>query len=293
MRHDWLSTQVGYGRQQTYLDKVLPPENVFTESEENPYQQSAWYIDRYLDDMMASTDVVFDVEKFVTYICGNLYFNVIETDTNLEQTLDVFSAINTNADDAGWTDVFRVRMCEYLGNRNDANEELADRIEIFYGTLEQKMRHALLSMEDILTLYRYILIAKYKLSRDLYLATNASFFDRIFDAENINRKELSLCDLDKITTAYQDVEKLVSDNGTVASLSEPLRDWPEIMLLMFHYRFNGSDEYSSQFLRFAEELNELIERSGAEDRCFFYNLGEKILKDDYDTIMIFMKGRNI
>ena len=285
---DWLSTKVNNGTQQNYLEELLFAESFTTETT-NSYLKNANLINGLIEEQNAKEeDNDFDVEKFVKYLLSNIYFVVIETKAGLSKTLQIFNAINTTGLDLNGGDIFKIRMYEYLTRIKEKDEKVFDEISNLYGKVEQYNKELgwFLSINDILSIYQYIIVAKYNLPVVLYHYGTDRFFEELFDTifkiterehfkNNVKKVDLSLDDIERIIEIRVNWEKnwRKKDNFTAEDVCSIYFIWwsrySKYWLLTFVFLFKYNDW--DKMLIFNRQLNRLF---------FIYSVRFQRLKSD-------------
>ncbi|MDF1883687.1 DUF262 domain-containing protein [Sulfurimonas sp. SAG-AH-194-C21] len=182
----WIDTDVNRGQQSKALKEVLF-ENKF-ENELNKYTENYNLLKKYfeLNILVDKEDdeQEFKEDDFITHLLTNLYFVVIETKAGLSKTLQIFNAINTTGLDLDNTDIFKIRLYEYLSNSGDSKEifenidKLYERIDIYNSNANKKIT----DMTGILSIYKSYLISKYELNMTLWRMATGAFFEQLFDS---------------------------------------------------------------------------------------------------------------
>jgi uncharacterized protein with ParB-like and HNH nuclease domain len=198
LQFNWLTTAVHNGEQEKLLKEYLTNELPITEVEKiaNPYQRNARIVQEFLDkeelknsgegeavENIADVENNFNIDDFVTHLFSNMYFVVIETTAGLSKTLQIFDAINTTGLDLNGSDVFKIRMFEYLKDIQQQEDTVFTEINTLYAKVDQynKEHGANISFHEILDIYQDFLISKHNLSNTLYGLGAHTFFERLFD----------------------------------------------------------------------------------------------------------------
>ena len=217
-----IETAVSSGEQQRYLREALEADlrNLPVETQ-NPYLYVVPLMQQLLDeaagdgDQESSPDTPLEVERFVAYLLGRVYFVVIETRATLSKTLQIFDAINTSGMDLNGGDVFKVRYYEYLRVTRNAEEKEFERISGLYQAIDERNRvagRAICKIEDILSLVRHILVARHDLPKTLHDYGAAVFFDRFFDTVlSVNEwPNFTLSTCRKVDMCLQELARLIT-----------------------------------------------------------------------------------
>jgi hypothetical protein len=176
-------------KQNDYLSEFFTTETI-EDSANNSYFKNAVLIENTFCNLIENevigedSTLCFDINKFCGYLFSNVYFVVIETYAGLSKTLQIFNAINTTGLDLNGGDLFKIRMYEYLKDIKNEDETAFDRISEIYELIDEKNKQAgkhVASIQEILDIYKDILIAKYDLPDILFQFGWETFYDRLFD----------------------------------------------------------------------------------------------------------------
>ena len=294
---DWLKTEVNSGEQQKSLEQALRNEG---DENQNRYSENINIIKKKFHETIEDKD--FDADNFIEYLLSNLYFVVIETNAGLSKTLQIFNAINTTGLDLNGGDLFKIRMYEYLVNHKE-DKSVFDEISKLYQKIEQKNKElgSQISIQTILSIYQYIIVAKNNLPTTLlYLGTD-TFYERLFDTilnvqqwehfkNNVSDVKLSLDDLDKIIDTRFDWEgKWLNSEGFTAEdvcavhfiwWSRYSRYWNLIFVFLYAYR--NDENCWNNMLLFVKQLNKLYfiysVRYQKLKNHIYYTLSQEITK---------------
>ena len=207
------------GQQQNiYLYNYLHTE--ITE-QNNRYCSNAKIVVNVIEDFLQNQDenFVFDIEDFCYYLFNNVLFVVIETSAGLSKTIQIFNTINNTGLDLNGSDLFKIRMYEYLRDVKGEDETVFEKIQNVYNLIDvyNEKYEKSYWMGTMLDLYKNKLITKYDLNVSLYAYGWETFFDRLFDAllginekdnfKNLNGLELSLDILTEIIELRYDKDK--------------------------------------------------------------------------------------
>lgn len=205
----WLKTHVSE-QQNNYLFNYLHTDIV---ESNNRYCFNGQVVVRTVEQFLQNQeenedDFVFNIDDFCEYLFGNVLFVVIETSAGLSKTIQIFNTINNTGLDLNGSDLFKIRMYEYLRDIKMEDETVFEKIQTVYNLVDvnNKKYNKSYGMGTMLDLYKNILITKYDLNISLYSFGWETFFDRLFDAllginekdnfRNLNGLEL---DLDTLT----------------------------------------------------------------------------------------------
>lgn len=306
----WLSTRVNSGKEQEYLEKILLQEFKYVKKGSNPYQINATLIKNLIEEQIQ--DKEFNQSKFINHILSNLYFAVIETEAGLSKTLQIFNSINTLGLDLNGANVFKIRIYEYLRDIKKQDETIFENIDKLYRKIKdnnEKFEQEI-SIDEILQIYQYIIIAKCKLPRTLYTYGTDTFFEQLFDSvlntntwehfkKNTRRLNLSLETLEQIIniryewakSSYETVEDGCAEN--LIAYSRYSRHL--ILIFIFLFAFKGQKDYFHNLMQFLHKLSKLytiysirFQKKIGEIDTFTYDLIEKILNANYEKVMSFL-----
>lgn len=207
----WLKTHVSE-QQNNYLYNYLHTEII---EQNNRYYDNAQVVVKTIEQFLLnhaenSENFVFDIDDFCNYLFNNVLFVVIETSAGLSKTIQIFNTINNTGLDLNGSDLFKIRMYEYLRDIKMEDETVFEEIQKVYNLVDinNKKYNKSYEMGTMLDLYKNILITKYDLNNSLYAFGWETFFDRLFDAllginekdnfKNLNGLELNLDELTEI-----------------------------------------------------------------------------------------------
>ena len=213
---DWLSTRVNNGKQQFYLEEALASNLAFNDETLNPYLKNIFLITALIDEQSKNEEgnfLEFDIDEFIKHLLTNVYFVVIETRAGLSKTLQIFNAINTTGLDLNGGDIFKIRMYEYLRDKKGKDETAFDEISRLYHTIDEhnsNLKYNATDIRGILSIYQYILIAKYNLPGTLYSYGTDTFFERLFDTIfKINQWEHFKNNVKDLELSVEDIENII------------------------------------------------------------------------------------
>jgi len=205
--------------QQKYLTQFMCLTTIDNKAEEqNPYIRNARFIFNQINDELEND--VFQIDEFINYLTTKVYFVVIETYAGLSKTLQIFNAINTSGLDLNGGDIFKIRMYDYLTSIKGKDEKVFDEISNLYGKIDNynKELGVFFSINDILSIYQYVIVAKYNLPTVLYHYRTVTFYEQLFDTilkinewehfkNNVKDVDLSLNDIEQMIEIRYDWEK--------------------------------------------------------------------------------------
>ena len=186
----WLKTHVSE-QQNNYLYNYLHTD---IKEQNNQYYNNAQIVVNTIELFLQNQDefFVFDIDDFCTYLFNNVLFVIIETSAGLSKTIQIFNTINNTGLDLNGSDLFKIRMYEYLRDIQMEDETVFEQIQNIYNLVDVNNKKYCKSygMDTMLDLYKNILITKYDLNNSLYYFGWETFFDRLFDALlGINEKD--------------------------------------------------------------------------------------------------------
>ena len=210
LEFDWIDTDVNRGEQSKYLQEVLI-QNQF-DSSLNKYAENYLILEKYFNQNIENDDeVCFNINLFVKHLMSSLYFVVIETKAGLSKTLQIFNAINTTGLDLDSTDIFKIRLYEYLSSDKDdkkvfhAIDELYKKIDVNNKILNREV----VDMNGVLTIYKHYLMSKYAVNMTLWKMATGTFFERLFDTLlNIKQWE-GFNSLKNLDIKIEDINKII------------------------------------------------------------------------------------
>lgn len=213
----WLKTHVSE-QQNKYLYNYLHTD---LKEQNNRYVYNAEIVVNTIDLFLQNQDeyFVFDIDDFCNYLFNNVLFVIIETSAGLSKTIQIFNTINNTGLDLNGSDLFKIRMYEYLRDIKTEDETVFEQIQNVYNLVDVNNKKYCKSygMDTMLDLYKNILITKYDLNNSLYYFGWETFFDRLFDAllginekdnfKNLNGLELSLDVLTEIIELKYEIDE--------------------------------------------------------------------------------------
>ena len=238
---DWLDSNVSRGQQSAYLKDVILNNNL--DNELNTFAQNYKHIKTYFELNINNDEdenIEFIEDDFICHLLESIYFVVIETRAGLSKTLQIFKAINTAGLDLNSTDVFKIRLYEYLSKDSDKND-VFESIDKLYQKIDinnikftgNKSNNKVINMARILTIYKYYLISKYDLNKTLWKMGTGTFFERLFD---------TILDI-KQWAGFSDLKQYnnILNVETIDKIIEIRYSWHDK-----HYGMNGSfDDFNS------------------------------------------------
>ena len=184
---------------------------------QNKYLQNAEELHRLIQEFFPNKDTLNKLSNFIT---KNIQFIVIETHASLSKTLKIFDTINTTGLDLGTSDLFKIRFYDYRTHICEDDDDIFNKISEIYQSIDNRKRDhpekPSFSMDDLLSTYQRVLIAKNGLDIEAYRMGHQIFFDRLFgtalqtnpykefDKYKFSQNEnlLTLNDLNKLYDCY-------------------------------------------------------------------------------------------
>ena len=313
---NWLSTRVNNGKQQSYLEEVITSDLSFNDETLNPYLKNAFLITELIDEETKNEEgqsLSFNIDEFVKHLLSNVYFVVIETRAGLSKTLQIFNAINTTGLDLNGGDIFKIRMYEYLTSKKGKDETAFDEISKLYHTIDEynsKLKYNATNITGILSIYQYILIAKYNLPVVLYGYGTDTFFERLFDTilgnqlhdhfrNNVKNVELSIEEIEKIIEVrykWEDDWYKTAEDLCCYKLIEHSRYGRYADLLPVILMFQNLEYDRFNFVRLLSRVYFIysvrFQKSIYEINNWTYELIKEIIKgDSYEAIVSKIKAK--
>jgi hypothetical protein len=194
---DFISTEVNGQLQQELFRKAICADlnTIVSSGSESAYLQGLHFLHQAMNDYdlpdgeWSSTEAQplppDDIADLLFFITRALHFVVIETHAGLSKTIQIFNSINTAGMDLAGSDVFKVRLFEFLEPRQQDEGTLFESIDQLYQMVEEfnsDREYPEYRINDILAVAQHRLIASHKLlSRGLHSLAPTTFFDRLFD----------------------------------------------------------------------------------------------------------------
>lgn len=184
--YNWIETRVNKGSQDTFLKEFISSQIEYIPETQNNYLKNSYLIRDIINEQLSDEnghDIPFEIERFMKHILSNIYFVLIETYAGLSKTLQIFNAINTTGLDLNGSDVFKIRMYEYLKDIKGLEDSIFETISDVYEKIDQLNNKYGKETEisGILSLYQHVLIAKFEMPVNLHDYGSDRFFDELFD----------------------------------------------------------------------------------------------------------------
>ena len=195
LEFEWLETQINKTQNNYLIDYLSIKNTEEVKSKNNPYFKNALYIRDLLKGLYdnerndCSNNKCDVVDRFIDYICNDVFFVVIETCAGLSKTLKIFDTINTAGLDLNGSDLFKLRMYEYLKDVKDEDNNAFEKINAIYHKVDRINQNyskshegqQIVNINDVLDYYKDVLIAKYDLPNVLFTYDWTTFYERLFD----------------------------------------------------------------------------------------------------------------
>lgn len=317
---NWLETRVNNGEQDKYLQDFINV-NIIEEKdgELNPYMRNACIVKNLIQQNVESLDgdKELQVDDFVDYLCSQVYFIVIETYAGLSKTLQIFNAINTTGLDLNGGDLFKIRMYEYLRDKRNKDEGVFQEIGALYqkiDTLNKEQGREVLNIHNVLSTYKYVLIAKYDLPNTLFQLATDTFYDRLFDSllgvqrwesfTNLGNLTLDLVELNEVIDARYDWEVNHNKNITTENMFalNSIR-WSRYsrytnVVYLFLYKYEKDPNRFEKVYQILHLLNRLFfiysvyyARTVYEIHNFMFGIYKKIENDTFENVIADIKKK--
>lgn len=317
---NWLETRVNNGEQDKYLQDFINSTVIEEKEKElNPYMRNACIVKNLIQQNVESLDgdKELQVDDFVDYLCSQVYFIVIETYAGLSKTLQIFNAINTTGLDLNGGDLFKIRMYEYLQDKCNKDEGIFQEIGALYqkiDTLNKEQGREVLNIHNVLSTYKYVLIAKYDLPNALFQLATDTFYDRLFDSllgvqrwesfTNLDNLKLDLVELNKVIDARYDWEVNHNKNITTENMFalNSIR-WSRYsrytnVVYLFLYKYEKDPNRFGKVYQILHLLNRLFfiysvyyARTVYEIHNFMFGIYKKIENDTFENVIADIKKK--
>ncbi|MFL0147944.1 DUF262 domain-containing HNH endonuclease family protein [Tenacibaculum maritimum] len=273
LRTDWLDTEVNRGIARSNLHEALKSdyESLTILEKHSPYAKARRIIADIFNEwhLKVENDGVLQFDRFRQYISTQIYFVCIETKASLSKTLQIFESINATGMDLNAGDLFKVNFYEYLSTVKGKDKSVFDEISEIYAQIDISNKTSenghITDINDILNIYRYILISKYNLPNSLYFIGTGLFYERLFDNVLNNVKSEGFVTIRKdIELSLEDLKTILkyrinwhSSIGITAeedcayyfiSWSRYQRYWMSIIILQFVYEDAVTANLQNQFM---------------------------------------------
>ena len=317
---NWLETRVNNGEQDKYLQDFINSTVIEEKEKElNPYMRNACIVKNLIQQNVESLDgdKELQVDDFVDYLCSQVYFIVIETYAGLSKTLQIFNAINTTGLDLNGGDLFKIRMYEYLRDKCNKDEGIFQEIGALYqkiDTLNKEQGREVLNIHNVLSTYKYVLIAKYDLPNALFQLATDTFYDRLFDSllgvqrwesfTNLDNLKLDLVELNEVIDARYDWEVNHNKNITTENMFalNSIR-WSRYsrytnVVYLFLYKYEKDPNRFGKVYQILHLLNRLFfiysvyyARTVYEIHNFMFGIYKKIENDTFENVIADIKKK--
>lgn len=258
-----LESRVNKGREDEFLNEAmsLSLKDLSGEFIGNKYIENIKLVEEILNEEGLQKEYY---EKLRDYVEKNIWFVVITTKAGISKTLEIFNTINTAGLDLNGSDLFKVRLYEYLKDKK--GKEQFDDIDRLYSeikkqNLDWRMNHDfdLIDVGMVRDIYKTYLITKYDLPNVMYVWGSDRFYDVLFDicldvaphrdlhldVDRVRRVDFSLDDLQKVMDAI-----VCWNSRKIDSQEKMIAD-----LLVGKSRYGRFWQYPILYLLFIDEKN--------------------------------------
>jgi uncharacterized protein with ParB-like and HNH nuclease domain len=320
---NWLETRVNNGEQQKLISEFLNLSftDILESNTQNRYVINARLINSFIDTELKEEDgekIDFSIESFINHLLTNVYFVVIETHAGLSKTLQIFNAINTTGLDLNGGDVFKIRMYEYMRDKQKFGEEAFELISALYARIdsENKSKGYNLSINQILSSYQNLLIARFRLPQVLYELGTETFFERLFDTVFlINEwKNFSKVKEEDFKLQLDEINELLDfhllwhqmDYPTFEDYCSMHAIWQSrygkhwSIIFLFLYRFKDEPHKTKMMFEFVKKLSKLFvsysvifDKAIGNIHTFIYSVISKIIAEQasFDEIVEYIDAK--
>lgn len=214
-----LESRVNKGKEDEFLNQAmsLSLEGLSSDYLGNKYIENIKLIEEIFKEEEFPVEYYGELLK---YVKKYVWFVVITTKAGISKTLEIFNTINTAGLDLNGSDLFKVRLYEYLKDKK--GKEQFDDIDRLYSeikkqNLDWRINHDfdLINVGMVRDIYKTYLIAKYDLPNIMYAWGSDRFYDVLFDicldvaphrdlhldVDRVRRVDFSLDDLQKVKDA--------------------------------------------------------------------------------------------
>lgn len=201
-------------------------------------------------------------------------------------------------------------MYEYLRDKKGKDETAFDEVSRLYQKIDDnnsKLRNNIADIRSILSIYQFILIAKYNLPTTLYTYATDTFFERLFDTifkinqwehfrNNVMNIDLSIDDIERVIEVRYEWEingyQSAEDACAMQFIwwSRYSRYWS--LIFVFLYKFKAEEDHWNKMLLFTRQLSKLyliysvrFLKSVNEIHSFTYSLIKNIITKSFDEVM--------
>ncbi len=210
---EWLQTKVNNGSQQIFLEELLRTQmEDLTENTTNMYIRNAFHIKTLLNQLIEiEPDILFEafnVDNFIQYLNEKVIFVQIRINAGLSKTLQIFDTINTSGLSLAGSDIFKLRMYEYMERADGAFErisEVYERIERYNNLNGRKET----DINGILMLYQNILISKYDMPTVLHDYSQDRFFDELFETKFKISQQPNFSKAKEVVLDLEEIKRLI------------------------------------------------------------------------------------
>lgn len=210
---NWIESKVNKGEAQKDLNNAIKLDVNITSDHQlnNRYSNNKKIIYNFLLKYVKNEDEGRNLSliDFTNYILEDIYFVCIETKATLSKTLQIFESINATGMSLNGGDLFKVNFYEYLTLKQQKEESVFEDISELYAKIDianKKSENHVTDINNILTIYKYVLISKHNLPNTLHFLGTNVFYERLFNKllNNINSEGFS----NKINNVILSIEDL-------------------------------------------------------------------------------------
>ncbi len=271
----------------------------------------------YMKDALNKANIISEKSKqeFAENILNNVYIVAIYINNEIKESeaISIFDTINTTGKPLETRDIFKIKMYEYSKSKNEANQdEIIKKINMLYNNIQSQNEKIIeaeknikeneingksefseiniisetFSFEDILKIYKFILIARVVNKKDnaeianykseLFSMSIDNFYDKLFlrilnnsakkQFEGFENEKINVQDLYDIYEAYVNLSNIILNAKYINSetyfaykmLKQYTRySWTYNFLpILFLWRFKRID---SEFSNFVINISKLLE----------------------------------
>ena len=171
---------------QKMFDNVIELNKLDDINQQNKYTENIRIIYGIINELLTDEDNnarEINIDKFIEHLFTNIYFVAIKTNAGLSKTIQIFDAINTTGLDLDTSNIFKIRMFEYLKDKMGfSDEDSFEQINSIYSLVvsSQENSDTKFSINEILSIYQKFIISKYSLPNEMFDFSQERFFDEIF-----------------------------------------------------------------------------------------------------------------
>lgn len=258
-----LESRVNKGKEDEFLNQAmsLSLEGLSSDYLGNKYIENIKLIEEIFKEEEFPVEYYGELLK---YVKKYVWFVVITTKAGISKTLEIFNTINTAGLDLNGSDLFKVRLYEYLKDKK--GKEQFDDIDRLYSEIKKQnldwrtnYGFDLIDVGMVRDIYKTYLITKYDLPNVMYVWGSDRFYDVLFDicldvaphrdlhldVNKVRRVDFSLDDLQKVVDVI-----VLWKKRNVDSQEKMIAD-----LLVDKSRYGRFWQYPILYLLFMDEKN--------------------------------------